>query len=138
MNGIFNATIFNPTIFNVGVYVPPGTIYYQGDGKRRTRRRRRQEELFTAIESTLHELFYGIDPSVAADAVQATLAPVAPDRQVDVESAYATLAKIATDNAIFEQRLSAIRTALAAYQAEKNRQLATAREQDDEEVMLML
>jgi len=135
--GIFNATIFNNSIFNTGGGIPPGTIFYQGDGVTRKRRkpRRTEQDFFKSLEQTIYETLHPVEPVVSR--------PIA-HRAADAAGPASTaptldkLRALSQDYEGFAIRLQRLEHALAAHQAEENRKIEAAREQDDEEIMLLL
>ena len=109
----------------VGIYdinpVPPPTVNYQGDGKKRRKRKNSTYELFDRLESTLRQVLHGDEPVVA------TAKAVVIDVEHGIEVALKQLTEAATGNADLSIRLAQIRTEVALFEAK------IARDEEDEE-----
>ena len=112
--------------FTIGTAVPPPTVLYQGDGKKRRRKKRNEtQELFDAIENTLHEYIYGVP--------EETVAQVPVDVKHGIETALKQLTATAHGYSDLSLKVSQIRLEVAAYE---KRLLNKLLDDDDDFMML--
>ena len=112
--------------------IPPPTILYQGDGKRRKRKKRRYDtqELLKAMERTIYDTLHSTTQTPPA-IIEVQSVPATVDLSRGFEAALTELASQATEYRDLSIRIARLRLDVAAYEAMK-------REEDDEEGLLLL